>query len=131
MLARHGSGSGLVSPPLEWNIVRIAMKFCTAIDDPQRIKTTDIGYPLTFSLAPSWGLHLNVLTTIGCIATEFGAHNVFLRMNCNDFSDPLTFLLVLPSGQSFNVSNSLVCDQIPSYIPISLDFVCSDANKLN
>ncbi len=40
--------------------------------------------------------------------------DVPVRMNCNHFSDPLTFHLVPSSGQNFDSSSSLIYDQIPA-----------------
>ncbi len=39
--------------------------------------------------------------------------HVSLRMNCNNFGDPLTFHLAPSSRQNFNLSSALVYDQIP------------------
>ncbi len=44
---------------------------------------------------------------------KFGTHtHVPLRMNCNNLGDPITFHQALSSSQSFNLSNTLVYDQI-------------------
>lgn len=44
----------------------------------------------------------NISTTIGCISLKFGTHiHVTLRINSNNFDDPLIFHLVSLSGQRF------------------------------
>lgn len=45
----------------------------------------------------------NISTNMGWSMVNFGADiHVPIRMNCNTFSDPLTFQLAPPSGQDFN-----------------------------
>ncbi len=44
---------------------------------------------------------------------KFGTHiHVSLRINCDDYGDPLTFHLASSSGQNFSLSNTLVYDQM-------------------
>ncbi len=47
------------------------------------------------------------------IAVKFGTHvHASLRINCNNFGDPLTFNLAPSSGQNFNLCNTLVYDEL-------------------
>ncbi len=57
------------------------------------------------------GFEWNVSTNIGWIAIKSDT-DIPLRMNYNDFGDPLTSYLVPSLGQNFNVFSTLVYDQI-------------------
>ncbi len=74
---------------------------------------------LTFPLVPRVGWHfwfnVNVSTTTAWIATTFPTHvHAPLRVNCSNFGDPLTVLLVPWWGQHFKLSSNLFYDQIPA-----------------
>lgn len=55
----------------------------------------------------------NISTTTGEIDVKFDLSiNVTLRINCNNFGDPLTYYVVPPSGQNM----------LTKYLQTSLDF---------
>ncbi len=59
-------------------------------------------------LVPHFITDYNTVTTIRSIAIKFytDVHGSQI-MNSNDFSDPLTFAVALPAGQSFNLLNDI------------------------
>ena len=57
----------------------------------------------------------NVSTTIGYIAMTFGTDtHIHFRVHYYHFGDSLDFDLVPSSGQTFNLNNTVVYDQIPA-----------------
>ncbi len=87
------------------------------IHGSKQMKPNDSGVPQTFLLAPPWGFVGNFLTIDMQFDTDI---HVPLRMNSNNFGNPLTFHLVPSSGQTFYSSNmwtntqNIVYDQIPA-----------------
>lgn len=64
------------------------------------------------------GFQWNVSAVIGWSTMKYGTHfKVHLRMYCNHFGDPLTFLVAQPSGSNLILSNTVVYDQIHPHQP--------------
>ncbi len=69
-----------------------------------------------------FGSEWNISTNIGM---EFVADiHVPLRMNYNNFGDPLTFHLAPSSGPNFILSNTVVYDQIPAKLVTASAVLC-------
>lgn len=99
-----------VAPPIGQNfhlfweisqhLINWLAKFCTGIHGPRKMKPTDYGYHLDFSLVPPAVGHLWFCVKflnnycIRWVAMSLGADfHVLLTMNCNNFVDPLMFCL--------------------------------------
>ncbi len=64
------------------------------------------------------------LQLLDCLQLHL-AHSIMppLRMNFNDFGGPLNFHLVPSSSQNFNLSNTLVYDEIPAKLMTLVNMV--------
>lgn len=62
---------------------------------------------------PICGFEWNISTTIGWVAMKLGTDiHDSLRMNWNNFDDPLTSPLAPSSGQTFHLSDTLASNQL-------------------
>ncbi len=93
----------------DWNIstTGLCMHSC-----PQKLNPTDFGDPLNLPVVPSCGSHFWFL--VKCLDNLWvDCHEIWFTRLWT-FGDPSTFHPAPPSRQHFNLSNTLVYDQIPA-----------------
>ncbi len=97
----------------------IDVKFCADIHVSHKMNLTDdlVTFPQALPMRLTFVSWVKCLDNywMDCHEIWFG-HSCSRRMNCNNFSEPLTFHLASLAGHNFNLSNTLVNDWISAIL---------------